>query len=89
MTEPRLRARTLRRLQRKSPGGVTLKRYEKRKPSKAKCNNCGAKLSGVPHTRATRLHSMAKSQRSPKRPYGGMYCSKCTRSLIKAKVRQL
>ncbi len=89
MVRPQLRARTLRRTQRKTPGGVTVKHYTKRKPSKAKCTNCGAKLSGVPHIRATRLRSIPKSQRSPKRPYGGIYCSKCSRSLIKAKVRPL
>jgi len=89
MVRPQLRARTLRRVQKKTPGNRTVKHYLKRKPSKAKCTDCGAKLIGVPHVRATKLHSMAKSQRNPQRPYGGQLCSRCSRNLIKSRVRPL
>ena len=89
MVRPQLRARTLRRIQRRTPGGTTVQHYGKRKPSRAKCANCNGYLSGVPHTRASKLHSMSKSQRRPERPYGGQYCSKCSREMIKARVRPM
>ncbi|MBW3012184.1 50S ribosomal protein L34e [Candidatus Woesearchaeota archaeon] len=79
MVAPNRRSRTLRRVQRKTPGGVTRQKYVKRKPRQAKCSGCGAYLPGTPRVRATKLHTISMSEKRPKRPFGGELCSKCTR----------
>ena len=87
MPEGAKRSRTFRRIKRKTPGGRTVLRYEKRKPKKAKCANCGAKLAGVPRERDFKMQNMAKTQKRPSRAYGGKLCTRCTRELLKQKAR--
>ena len=74
----------LRMLSVKVPGGSTKIHFKKKKPSKAKCGSCGCQLSGVPRELPTKMKNMAKTKKRPERPYGGVLCSKCTRSLLKA-----
>ena len=71
----------------KVPGGRTVIQFKKKKPSKAKCAKCGALLKGVPRERPHKMQNMDKSKKKPERPYGGYYCSKCTRDLLKSKAR--
>jgi len=87
MPEPNKRSRTFRRMQVKVPGGRTANHYKKRKPSIAKCSNCGALLSGIPREFPTKMSNLPKTKKRPERPYGGKLCSKCTRSLIVEKAR--
>jgi large subunit ribosomal protein L34e len=49
---------------------------------------CQAILSGVPRERPFKLAQLAKTERRPERPYGGVLCSKCMRKTIVAKVRK-
>ena len=69
----------------KTPGG---RYYYKRiadKPNYHVCANCKGKLAGVPRGTTVEIRRMAKSERSPSRPYGGQLCSPCLRrQLIKA-----
>lgn len=81
------RSRTFRRVFKKTPGGKTVLHYSKRKPSKAKCGKCGAVLAGVPVDRPVKIRRMAKTQKRPSRPFGGVLCSKCMRSHQVKKVR--
>ncbi len=89
MVAPRYRSRTLRRVFVRTPGGRVVLHHKKRKPSKPQCAECGTVLSGVPNIRARQLHSLSKTAKRPERPYGGVLCSKCTRSTIIAKARSL
>ncbi len=88
MVRPSLRSRSLRKIFRKVPGGRSSLQYKKKKPTHAKCGNCGAVLKGVPRELPFRMRSMPKTFKRPERPYGGVLCSKCMRLQIIAKARQ-
>ncbi|MBI2129611.1 50S ribosomal protein L34e [Candidatus Woesearchaeota archaeon] len=86
--EGKTKSRTFRRVFVKTPGGKTVIHYEKRKPSKAHCANCGSVLSGVPRERPFKMMKMGKTEKRPERPYGGMLCSKCMRLKIKESIKE-
>jgi len=88
MVSGKFKSRTFRRVSVKTPGSKVTMQYRKRKPSKAKCGNCGKLLAGVPRERPHKMQNMAKTKKRPERPYGGSFCSKCTRDLIKNKTRK-
>ncbi len=87
MPAPRLRTKTFRKIKVKTPGGKTVTHYKKRKPSKAVCAMCKKPLSGVPRERPSKMQNMAKSKKRPERPYGGVYCSACSRKVIVDKAK--
>ena len=82
------RSRKKRRVKVRTPGGKTKVVYKRRKPSAAKCAECGAVLKGVPRDLPYKVRRLAKTQRRPERPYGGVLCSKCMRKKILNKVRE-
>ena len=51
MPANRFRSRSYKRTNTKTPGGVNVLRYKKKKPSKHVCAECGAVLHGVPRGR--------------------------------------
>ncbi len=55
---------------------------KKKMYGKPRCGGCGAELHGIP--RNTR--KLCKSQKTVNRPFGGHYCSRCMREVIKARV---
>ncbi len=65
----------------------TVIHYRERKPSKAICGNCKKQLAGVPRDRPADFGKLSKTERRPERPYGGVLCSKCMRSLFKEAAR--
>jgi len=65
-----------------SPGGDRRIEYHKRKHSVIVCASCGEKLKGVP----LRLNKKSKTEKVPNRPYAGIYCSACSRKVIKDKI---
>ncbi len=81
------RSRTLRRKHIHTPGGRNVIHYVKRKPSKPQCAHCGNVLQGVARVRANQLRTIAKTQKRPQRPYGGVLCSPCMRKHIIAQTR--
>ncbi|MBW2967188.1 50S ribosomal protein L34e [Candidatus Woesearchaeota archaeon] len=87
MVQPSRRSRTLRRVHRKTPGGKTALHFEKRKPSKAKCGQCGKLLPGVPRERPHKMTKLPKTKKRPERPYGGVLCSACMRKKMVASAR--
>lgn len=87
MPTGRFRSRTYRRVFVKTPGSQTVLRYRRRKPQKAKCGTCGKQLSGMPRELPYKMRTMPKTQKRPERPYGGVLCSKCMRSLFKTQAR--
>jgi large subunit ribosomal protein L34e len=87
MVKRRLRSRSLKRSQKKVPGGKTVTHYRRGKPSLAKCANCGKELKGVPRLRPSDMKNLPKTKKRPERPYGGNLCSSCMREIFREKVR--
>ncbi len=87
MPAGKFKSRTFRRVQRKTPGGRTVQRYDKRNPSPAKCTSCGDMLKAVPRLREYKMRNTAKTEKRPERPYGGVLCSRCMRHKIKIEAR--
>ncbi len=87
MTYGRFKSRTFRRIFRRTPGGRTVLRYERRKPSKAQCAGCGKELKAVPRLLDYKMKG-AKTKKRPQRPYGGFFCSKCARRKIIEGIRK-
>ncbi len=82
MTQGFQRSRSLKRKKVTTPGGSQVTHYTKPNHKPAECANCGAPLHGVPR-KSTLKTKIVKSKRRPKRPYGGVLCSKCSRDKIK------
>ena len=72
-----------------TPGGKTTVHYYRRKPKKAHCPICGKVLAGVPNLRPVHMRGLAKTQKRPERPYGGVLCPTCLARMIKDTVRAL
>ena len=83
----RFRSRSFRRVFVRRTSGKSVIHYKKRKPKSAHCSNCGSVLKGVPRERPYKMRKISKTKKRPERPYGGVLCSKCTKELIRAKVR--
>ena len=89
MVAPRFRSRTFRRVFVKLPGGKTVLHHRRRKPAKAQCANCGSYLKGVASSLTSHIKKLAKTEKRPERPYGGVLCSKCMRDVMVKKARDL
>ena len=87
MPESRYRSRSYRRVHKKTPGGKTVLRYKKKKPSKHVCAKCGQLLHGVPRGRPYEIRKLSKTKKRPNRPFGGYLCSECARSHFKSEAR--
>ena len=72
----------------RTPGSRTVVHFRERKPSKAICGSCKKQLAGVPRERPAIFNKLSKTAKRPERPFGGVLCSKCTRTLMKNKARQ-
>ena len=79
--------RKAKKIKKRTPTGRSVMRRGRRKPSHAKCANCGARLHGMPRLRPSKFKSLPKSKRRPNRPYGGNLCSSCMRELFKGKIK--
>ena len=88
MVEGRRRARTLRRIYVRTPGGRNVIHYNLRKPSRAHCSSCSAVLHGMKATAPRALKSMPKTEKRPERPYGGVLCSACMRRKFVEQARK-
>jgi large subunit ribosomal protein L34e len=81
------KSRSLRRIFVRTPGSKTVVHYKQRKPAKAHCTGCYRVLAGVPQATTAVMRSLPKTQKRPERPYGGMYCTVCTRRILQVKAR--
>lgn len=81
---PKRSDRTSKKRKYTTPGGLKKVEYHKRKHSKHYCGRCSVELSGVP----TQIKGLSKSKKAPNRPYGGVYCSNCSRIVIRKKVME-
>ncbi|MBD3164897.1 50S ribosomal protein L34e [Candidatus Woesearchaeota archaeon] len=89
MVRRALRSRSFRKVKVKTPGRRILTHYRKKKPRPARCASCRAVLKGIPRERPKKMMNMPKTGKRPERPYAGVLCSKCTRTLMKQKVKSL
>jgi large subunit ribosomal protein L34e len=85
MTQPKFRARTFRRVFRKTPGGNTVLHHERRKNSRPTCPICGIELHAA-RMSAVALRKLPRSGRRIERPLPNL-CPKCMRQKMKDKAR--
>lgn len=87
MVSGRHKSRSLRRVKVVTPGNKNVTHYRPRKPKAGGCAGCGDTLKGVPRERPYKMKTMAKTEKRPERPYGGVLCSACMRKKIIASSR--
>ncbi len=87
--KPRHASRSLKQVRVRTPGGRIVVRYNYKKHSKHLCAICKKELHGKPTGRPVEIGRLAKSERRPERPFGGMLCSRDTRMVLsyRAKVK--
>jgi large subunit ribosomal protein L34e len=71
----------------KLPGGRVTTHFRKPKPNIARFGNCGKPLHGIPRMRQSKFKNLAKTEKRPERPFGGVLCSACMKKLVAAKAR--
>ncbi|MEK6886859.1 MAG: 50S ribosomal protein L34e [Nanoarchaeota archaeon] len=89
MVSGRLKSRTFTRKQVRILSGKTITRYNRRKPGKAQCADCGDYLKGMTQRFPGKMQNTAKSKKRPSRPYGGVLCSGCMRKKIVGRFRNI
>ena len=89
MVAPKFRSRKFVRAHTKTPGGIVVMHYKKRKHGKAQCAQCGDYLKGVFTGPVHTMNMLSKTQKRPERPYGGVLCSRCMRKVMIEKARSL
>ena len=82
------KSRTLRRVKVKTPGGDNKIHYRKRKTKKLTCVVCSKQLHGIPTLIQSKFRNLAKTQKRPQRPFGGVLCSSCSRKEIISRTKQ-
>jgi len=87
MVAPRLRSRSVKKLSRKTPGGRQSVIYKSKKPAKATCAICHAKLNAVPNRKSSEMRKLSKTEKRPERLFGGVLCHNCVASVVKSKAR--
>ncbi len=86
MVSPRLRSRSLKRVQVRTPGGNTVTHYRRDTRVRARCGRCGSVLNGVPRNRRD-LRALPKSSKRPNRLFGGVLCHRCLEEILKDSIR--
>ena len=76
-------------IRKKTPGGRNVVHRTRKLGGKAQCAMCKKMLHGVPRGRRAQIRKLAKSKRTPNRPYAGQLCSKCSLKVqvIKARLK--
>ena len=87
--EGRLKSRSLRKVDVRTPGSKLVMHVYRRKPAKAQCASCGEYLKGVARAHASELQNMSLTKKRPQRAYGGVLCSRCSRQTIVDKFRNV
>ncbi|OIR58886.1 MAG: 60S ribosomal protein L34 [Amphiamblys sp. WSBS2006] len=66
----------------RTPGGKLVAQYVPKRGKIPVCGGCKKTLHGIKQARPAAFKRMKKSSRTVARTYGGVLCSKCTRSKI-------
>lgn len=72
---------------RRTPGGKPGVKRKPKKPSAATCGLCGSQLHGVPRRGTAGMAKLAKTEKRPERPFGGVLCHACVAAIVKEKAR--
>lgn len=86
MVSPRLRSRSYRKLQVRTPGARTVTHYEKKNKGSEKCAVCKKPLRGFSRLTPRKFKNQNKTQKQVSRKYGGYMCHKCLAKELKSKV---
>ena len=81
------RTRTVKRMQKVTPGNKTVTVYKSKKPSVARCQLTGQKLSGVPRLSQAKIKHLSRSARRPTRPFGGVLSPAAMKRVLIERVR--
>ncbi|MBI2041384.1 MAG: 50S ribosomal protein L34e [DPANN group archaeon] len=76
------RSVSLKKIRVRVPGSSTVTHYKYAKHAKPACGICGAELHGVAAGRPSEIRKLARSERRPERPFGGVLCSDCMRKIL-------
>ncbi|MEM7821196.1 MAG: 50S ribosomal protein L34e [Candidatus Aenigmatarchaeota archaeon] len=79
----------MKKVKRRTPSGKTVIHIAKKKPKIARCARCKKPLQGVPRLSPSQIRKIAKTKRRPERKFGGYFCAKCAREVLKEKARGL
>ena len=86
MTQSKTKSRTFARKKVRTING-TKTVYARRKPKVGTCPVSGEVLKGVPRALPVKMRNMAKTEKRPQRPFGGVLSSKATRQELKKRAR--
>lgn len=86
MTQSKTKSRTFARKQVRTISG-TKTVYKRRKPKVGTCPVTKEKLKGVPRELPVKMRNLAKTEKRPQRPFGGVLSSKASRQEIKKRAR--
>lgn len=62
--------------------------YRKKKPSKARCAECGKTLQGTLNLISSKIRNIAKTKKRPSRKYGGYLCFSCLKKKLMKEARR-
>ena len=86
MTQSKTKSRTFARKQVRTVNGTKVV-YARRKPKVGSCPVTGEKLKGVPRKLPGKMKNLAKTEKRPQRPFGGVLSSKASRQELKRRAR--
>lgn len=61
--------------------------YRKKRPSRAKCAECGKILQGTLNLINSKIRNIAKTKKRPSRKYGGYLCFSCLKEKLMERAR--
>ena len=80
------RTRSMKKTRIRTPGGKTVVRIKKKRPSYHKCGKCGSKLNRK-RLRIKEIKNIPKTKRRPERPLPEL-CPRCMREAMRDRVRK-
>jgi len=73
----------------RTPPGKIKFHYRRERVQIAKCANCKSQMRGIRRLIPSEFKKLAKSDRRPERPYGGYFCSSCSKEIFRERVRSV
>lgn len=87
MVRPSRRTRSVKKVQRHTPGARDTTLFRRKKAGRVGCGRCGKTLAGVAAGTPTQLANLSKSSKVPARPYAGVLCPGCISALNRYAAR--
>ena len=86
MTQSKTKSRTFAKKQVRTINGTKVT-YNRRKPKLGSCPVTGETLKGVPRELPAKMRNLAKTEKRPQRPFGGVLSSSASRQELKKRAR--